>query len=289
MALETKDLELLTRPFPAEAHKFINGLAYLHEEPLNERLDMVDPSWSFVIKSISSRPNAGEGGKDMGTVTVHASLIIKDVSRDSVGMAVIQKTKSGESEANEAEKSATTDALKRCARMFGLGRYLLTMPKDSYGKVTIVNVEQLRHWLKNTYGDIKASVVYHDTSPDPLDPDTHLGEVDNSPDVKWLEVVKKYTISFYNNVEKHQNASLDKAYNDGLIKPSMSAEAAASIMLAHRVEVNYRLSPEESKSLIQSALAGTLGDYLRLHKKDFAAAWRDIQTHVNMTKDEIPF
>lgn len=168
MALDRKDLELLAKPFPVEAHKFLNDLIYLHEEPVCERLDEVDPSWAWEIVSVSTRPNAGEGGKDVGTVTVHGRLTIKGVSRDGVGMATIQRTnlieetrwddtqkkkvKTGNqytNEANEAEKSASTDALKRATRMFGIGRYLLTM-----GKGIITDDKKLATWLKQHYPDL---------------------------------------------------------------------------------------------------------------------------------------
>lgn len=185
MALDNQDLALLNKPFVASDHKFLGDLIYLHEEPIAERLDLVDPAWSFQIQSITTRPNAGEGGKDVATVTVHASLIVKNVARHGVGMAVVQKTNpiaetkwengtkknTGNfytSEANEAEKSAVTDALKRCARMFGIGRYLLTIPKN-----TVKDAKQLEKWLKDTYGDFQlvTKPVYHDDSTAPQTPD----------------------------------------------------------------------------------------------------------------------
>lgn len=159
MALEKADLELLAKPLPVSAHEFLNGLVYLTEEPINERLDEVDPAWHFNIISIVTRDNAGTGGNDVGTVTVHGRLIVKGTARDGVGMAVVQKTKSGTSEANEAEKSAATDALKRAARMFGIGRYILTM-----GKNAVTNEAQLRAWLKQHYPE---------NAPDKLSPEAH--------------------------------------------------------------------------------------------------------------------
>lgn len=164
MALERNDLELLAKPFPVEAHKFLQGLIYLHEEPISERLDEVDPAWQFVIKSISTRPNAGEGGASVATVVVHASLIIKGVSRDDIGMAVVQRTKGGDAEANEAEKAASTDAFKRAARKFGIGRYLLTM-----GKGVITDDKKLAAWLKQHYPNLGKGKQYNDEAPDHAD------------------------------------------------------------------------------------------------------------------------
>jgi hypothetical protein len=92
MSLTHQDLELLSKPFPAKAHKFVDNKPYIHEVPVGQRLDAVDPSWEWHIVKIERRPNAGEGGKDVGTVYVHVSLIVKGVRRDGVGMAVIQQT-----------------------------------------------------------------------------------------------------------------------------------------------------------------------------------------------------
>lgn len=197
MGLTHQDLEVLSKPFPAKAHKFNQGLPYIHEVPVGQRLDLVDPSWEWHIMAIERRPNAGQGGKDVGTVYVHVSLIVKGVRRDGVGMAVIQQTNpieikkwdnakrenvgTGEfytNEANEAEKSATTDAFKRAFRMFGGGRYLLAIPKDDKGKLTVSNVGQLDTWLKTNYGEIQDIPTYYDDeneaqSPSPLEPDFH--------------------------------------------------------------------------------------------------------------------
>lgn len=194
MALTKQDVELLTYPFPAKAHKFNNDMPYIHEEIVNDRLDMVDPSWTWDIKHIERRANAGEHGKDVGTVWAHVTLTVKGVSRDAIGMAVIQQTNpiavkkwndktnknepTGDfytSEANEAEKSATTDALKRAARMFGIGRYLLAIPKQN-SKSTVTTIAQMEKWLKDTFGEIKATPIYYeDENPtlSPLEPDFH--------------------------------------------------------------------------------------------------------------------
>lgn len=152
----------LKKPFAASDHEFLNGLTYLREEPITERIEQIDPAWSFTVHSVAVRDNAGQGGKDIYTVTVHAAMTIKGVTRENVGMAVVQKTDLKDemvwnnqtrkkeptgvqytSEANEAEKSATTDALKRCSRLFGIGRYLLTLPKD------VKDEHSLQQWLDN--------------------------------------------------------------------------------------------------------------------------------------------
>ena len=115
--LDKQDLETLARPFAVQDHEFLNGLIYLREDDVTERLDEVDPNWIFEIISVS---------RGDSQVTVHARLTVKDITRDGVGMHVIATSKSG-NEVGEAEKSAATDALKRAARLFGVGRYLLKM------------------------------------------------------------------------------------------------------------------------------------------------------------------
>jgi hypothetical protein len=159
MALTPENLQALKAPFAAHEHEFLRGFTYLNEEAITERIDSIDPSWQFYIRSIVVRPNAGEGGKDIATVTVHGALTICGVTRESTGMAVVQRTdekneekwdngkkvqtgKKYTGEANEAEKSATTDALKRSARLFGIGRYLLNLSDD------VKDEGSLARWLK---------------------------------------------------------------------------------------------------------------------------------------------
>jgi hypothetical protein len=159
--LTQDDLTQLKKPFAASDHEFLNGMAYITEHAITERIETVDPAWAFQVRSISVRDSAGEGGKDIYTVTVHAALTINGVTRDNVGMASVQKSdlkdetiwnnntrkkeptgKQYTIEANEAEKSATTDALKRCARLFAIGRYLLTLPSD------VKDEASMARWLK---------------------------------------------------------------------------------------------------------------------------------------------
>lgn len=136
MTLTHEDLTVLKAPFAANDHKFLRGLAYITEYAITERMDEVDPSWSFGIQEIVNRD---------GTITVIGNLTIKGVTRSNVGMDSVRETKDGNSEANEAEKSTATDALKRCARLFGIGRYLLALPKD------VRDEQSMAKWL-NTQG-----------------------------------------------------------------------------------------------------------------------------------------
>lgn len=149
MTLTYDDAMALRWPFDLEDHRFDTEFPYLTEAPIEKRLDEVDPAWSWQIHSIETREVVG--GRGEYKVTVHGSLTIKGVTRDGVGQAMTRQSKpktsqhTGEiytDEINSAEKSAATDALKRAARMFGVGRYLLTTQKAG-----LKTKDQLGRWL----------------------------------------------------------------------------------------------------------------------------------------------
>lgn len=126
--LSNNDMKILKRPFAAHHHEFLKGKAYITEMAITERIEQVDPSWSLEQIALYNREGAGM------QIICTMRLTIKGVSRDGVGMSsvVVTKPKEGRtevSEANEAEKSAATDAMKRAARLFGIGRYLLNLPE----------------------------------------------------------------------------------------------------------------------------------------------------------------
>lgn len=120
MTLTAENLQALKRPFAANEHEFKQDKVYLTEEAITDRLDEVDPSWTFTKLSMDIR--------EKQAVAIFR-LTVCGVERDGVGMGDINTTKDGSREVNEAEKSAATDALKRAARLFGIGRYILTIPK----------------------------------------------------------------------------------------------------------------------------------------------------------------
>ena len=126
MTLTPDDLTILRKPFAPNEHEFLRGFTYITEEAISNRLDDVDPSWSLEILNQAIRDN-------QAIVTVR--LTVKGVSRDGVGMAVIME------KGAEPEKSAATDALKRAARLFGIGRYLLGTPEY------VKDVTALAKWL----------------------------------------------------------------------------------------------------------------------------------------------
>lgn len=114
--IEQSDLDILKRPFRRDEHEFIRGFVYLTEQAITDRLDEVDPAWTLEVLSITY---SGEN------VVVLARMTVKAVSRDGVGMQKINE------KAGEAEKGAATDAMKRAARLFGVGRYILDAPTEA--------------------------------------------------------------------------------------------------------------------------------------------------------------
>jgi hypothetical protein len=279
MALEREDLIALAKPLPVSAHEFLNGLVYLTEEPITERLDEVDPGWQFVIKSITTRSNAGDGGKDVATVTVHASLIIKGVARDGVGMAIVQRTnpmqaknKAGQvigeytSEANEAEKSAATDAFKRAARMFGIGRYILGMGKS------VQDERQLVAWLNKNYPAQQSKPAQSPApAPSNLDPEAHgLMKLDR-------KLLDELTMPFYDNAP-HQKNSINKLLADGVIKMDMATDTAAAYVFRHRAQ-GKELGFNDTD--IENALGMKLGEFLKKYPRQYAKAWQTLHDYAN--------
>lgn len=138
MPLTPENLTILKSHFEANEHEFLNDRAYISEEAITERIEEVDPNWTLEILSKTARQTFG---RDV-SIIVTVRLTINGTSRDGVGMTKVAGKvgyKDGKNwidlpdekhtEVNEAEKSAATDALKRAARLFGIGRYLLATPK----------------------------------------------------------------------------------------------------------------------------------------------------------------
>jgi hypothetical protein len=134
MALTPEDVKKLTAPFALEDHEFNpRGYVYISEEAISARLDEVDPSWEFVVTNMV---------RDLTSATVTGRLTVGGVTREGVGTQGIEYVKGNDQaaktdavgspiEAGEVRKGAATDAFKRAARLFGIGRYLLGAPKQS--------------------------------------------------------------------------------------------------------------------------------------------------------------
>ena len=89
------------------------AVAYIDARCVQDRLDSTCPDeWSFRIEVIPGTP----------TPTVRGSLTVLGITREDIGEA-------GEGDAGTL-KAAASDALKRCAVQFGIGRYLYDLPRQ---------------------------------------------------------------------------------------------------------------------------------------------------------------
>jgi hypothetical protein len=139
MSLSSKDLETLKAAFPANRlgvkiqsfsrdRKRAMLVCYLQHTDVMDRLDQVDPTWK---SEITREERVGD------TVYVSLMLTLKGVSRENVG-------EGGD------PKAAYSDALKRAAMLFGVGRYLY----DSE-TVWVDYVEERDRFRQWSYDDYK--------------------------------------------------------------------------------------------------------------------------------------
>jgi len=98
------------------AKPWAQWLVYTEEFPVIERLNEVDLNWTWEI-------NDKTIGSDWAVV--YGTLTICGVSRSSNGDGGAH----GEAPDGNMEKGAQTDALKRTARLFGVGEYLQNAPR----------------------------------------------------------------------------------------------------------------------------------------------------------------
>lgn len=139
MALTTEQSNALKDYFPAQAHEFLQGNTYLSEEAITNRLDDVDPSWEF--------HRLGDFAYRDNSIIATFRLTVSGVSRDGIGMwdLTIKKKDGTTMSAVDPEKSVSTDALKRAARLFGIGRYILEMKG-------VNDYRSLENWLAQRRG-----------------------------------------------------------------------------------------------------------------------------------------
>lgn len=120
----------LLYPFQPHEHKFLQGMVYIREAAIANRLDKIDPNWEFLI--------AREVENRNGVIAI-GQLRLRGIIRANAGSGTIQTvTSKGEVSPNQlaenvgnAYKAAATDAFKRTARLFGVGRYLLGAPPEA--------------------------------------------------------------------------------------------------------------------------------------------------------------
>jgi hypothetical protein len=141
------DLKHLLRPFPASAVNFrpadskpnrngsVRVLTYIDATDVRRRLNEFDPDWSFAID--------GPAHWRHGIVEVRGTLTIGGSSRSDYGAAEVNRPRNFDGDPQEkdlhAVKSATSDALKRCATMFGIGDYLREMGQMFTDKPRLYN------------------------------------------------------------------------------------------------------------------------------------------------------
>lgn len=193
--LTIDDLTMLKRPFRLADHEFARGFVYIKEDAVTNRIEEVDPAWRFEVLSVST------SGKD---VVATARMTIKDVSRDGIGMHGATLT--------EPEKSAVTDALKRCARLFGVGRYLLNAPQE----------KDFAAWLSKLSGDVPAETRAAAQSPaNGKRPDRDMNAIFEATRGHWRH-------------RKHFDNGVRKLVADGVLNSSMTdAQAIAAIHAVH--------------------------------------------------------
>ena len=180
--LTQEDLMILKAPFAVDQHEFdYNKNVYITEKAICDRIEQVDPAWSMSEPTIQWRE--GVGGN---VCEVSGTMTINGATRGGVGQSSIVTNKSGTDEANQAAKSAATDWLKRLARLFGVGRYLLDTPKWVNDSTTLAK------WLNSLESPENApnSVSTEDKGKTPVNPSNGAenGSNDSIPDGKTLDV-----------------------------------------------------------------------------------------------------
>ncbi len=153
----------LLAPFPFGAHEWLKGFVYVTEYDITRRLFDVDPNWCWELRELRETVIATQT-----MYIAHGRLTICGVSRDGIGQAVQELTKDGARPMGEAGKSATTDAFKRAARMFGVGNYLLNNPPACSASPTPQERKAFEVWLGKQSGVTKASPVEEKPQADEL-------------------------------------------------------------------------------------------------------------------------
>lgn len=122
------------------------AVAYIDARDVAERLDASGEYWedSYTVHQMSAKQ---VGERTIDAWVVECKLTIGTVSRCDVG------TGDGE----EAAKSAYSDAFKRAAVKFGIGRYLYSLPSvwmpiDEYKTLTKESLEKLNQAYKKRVG-----------------------------------------------------------------------------------------------------------------------------------------
>jgi hypothetical protein len=134
------DRELLEKPFEPSQIKqrkgtYGNMLDYVDTRTVIQRLnDCFDGNWSFEI--VSQDQHAGE-------VVVLGKLTADGISKSQFGSNKISTSKQGEViSIGDDLKAATSDSIKKCATLFGIGLYLYGTDKSDSDQPSDKNTNQ---------------------------------------------------------------------------------------------------------------------------------------------------
>jgi hypothetical protein len=148
------------------AKPWAQWLVYTEELPVIERLDEVDLNWTWKIDDKTVE-------KDWAVV--YGTMTVCGVSRSSNGDGGAH----GEAPDGNMEKGAQTDALKRTARLFGVGEYLQKAPRlytdwkddpsrDEEAAFAKQAMAKFETWFNQQFPPAKAA-------PKPTEPRTPMG------------------------------------------------------------------------------------------------------------------
>lgn len=197
--LRKEQLAQLEKPFAIDAHSFRvlqrakdgktgKWYSYIDARDVQDRLSQVDPGWHSEYKVVHLNEES---------CAVECTLTLCGAVRSDIGTDYRNTNRAGEFTDNEGNyiKGAYSDALKRCAVNFGVGRYLYRMPSyyapiDQYGQFTDEGMKKIketmvRHLAQMSKGQSVAhqAAAVQSTAPAP---DMHPDDVqlweDRQPD-----------------------------------------------------------------------------------------------------------
>lgn len=206
------DFAKLAAPFAAKDHEFNRGFIYIEETAICSRIEEVDFSWEWKTTSVT---------RESDVAIVVGELTIKGVTRYGTGQQVVQRDKEGRESVGEASKGATTDALKRAARLFGIGRYLLQCPANVKGEGP-----ELNRWLASLNG--KNAV----TTPQPPMPAAPVESSKPQPPA-WWPVLSEYKPFMEPSDFNAMRDVLSEGVKKGTLNISSDAEARTHIERTH--------------------------------------------------------
>lgn len=223
MGINPEEFKRLAAPFAAKDHEFNRGFIYIEETAICARIEEVDLSWEWKTIEIT---------RESDVAYVVGALTINGVTRYGTGQQVIQRDKEGKESVGEATKGATTDTMKRAARLFGIGRYLLQCPKEvkDYGAA-------LNNWLASLNGQRAVSAQdkpVMDRTPAPINESAQKSSpapVASKPQPPaWWPVLGEYQLFMRDEDFNFMRNELSEGVKSGALKLPDEARARAYIV-----------------------------------------------------------